>query len=401
MKKGRLDKIASDIRARGWRYWVFAIAAIAGGMLLSYEIEHRYQFLGLRYSAYQLLQHTDRREMRYAQRVVFVAIGDDEFWTGELDQRIPIKRDYLARLVSVLDAANPAVLALDYNFRSPVLDGRLVETPAYAGETAKLIDAVEATRNAWVVLPLTFDQRSYDTRHGTFALDSSIFSNHRFSNPNVYWGYLNLHLDIRQIPLAIRAQGSGSRVRSFAQQIAALLDRRGTATRISDAELFGSFMPQDAFDTVAAGLVLAEPTGAWREIVKHQAVIVSSFAHAEAFRRGPFLDTWLTPVGEVPGVVAHANYVEALVRDKLYPVSPVLFSESAEVLLSLAVAVLFASRAGKLEKVAYFLIFLGSAVALSYLLLRHLAIFFDPVLPVLAVAAHSLFERAFGPRHEQ
>ena len=112
------------------------------------------------------------------------------------------------------------------------------------------------------------------------------------------------------------------------------------------------------------------------------------------------MDGFPTPLGDVPGAVVHANYVEALYRGNFSPLSPDWVNESAEILLSLSVSILVARKIGALKKIGYFLIFLGSAFILSYLLLQNLAVFFDPVLPVLAVALHSLCERALVPHSE-
>src|SRR5438270_461417 len=150
-----LRNIGLDVARKGSRYWTFAALFILAGVAASGYLDRHYLLLGPRYAAYQLLQRTAPGANRHALRVVFVSVGDDEFWKGELERRIPVKRDYLARLVTALDRVDPEVIALDYTLRSPVADGTIVETPAYAKETARLNAAVEETSNAAIVLPLT------------------------------------------------------------------------------------------------------------------------------------------------------------------------------------------------------------------------------------------------------
>jgi CHASE2 domain-containing sensor protein len=391
--------IKSDIKVKGLRYWLLATAFMVAGMVMSSCLDSHFLLLGPRYTAYQILQRTTPRGMQYAKRVVFVAVGDVEFWKGRLDRRIPVKRDYLASLVEAVDAADPEVLAVDYVLRSPVADGSLVETPAYAQETEKLIAAIEGTRNSAVVLPATLDEYHYDKRTRSYPLDSSIFGNHIFLNNRVRWGYLNLPLDLRRIPLSVRVQGGKLLASSFSQQIVAAMDPRSPAARRSQANLYGSFMPVAAFVTIPAGQVLSEPAGRWRESVKHRTVIIGNFAHDDAYSRGPYIDSFQTPAGEVPGAAVHANYVEALVSDRTYSASPELVSVAAEALLSLSVSVILARRIAAFKKAGYFVIFMGSAFMLTYFLLQNLAVFFDPVIPVLAVLAHSLLEKAFGPHY--
>jgi CHASE2 domain-containing sensor protein len=391
----------SDVKTKGPRYWLFAGAFIAAGVATSNYFNEHLLLLGPRYAAYQMLQRVSPQAPSYAKRAMFVAVGDEEFWKGPLERRIPVKRDYLARLVEVLDAANPEVLAVDYALRSPVADGSLVETPAYLKETEKLIAAVEAAKNSVIVLPATVDENSYDERTQTYALDSSIFGAYQFKNPRVKMGYLNLPRDIRLIPLAVRVRGCKERIGSFSQQIAVTLDPKNRSARREEGVLFGSFMPIGGFDTIPASKVLADPEGAWRAAVRCRAVIVGSFAHKDAYRRGPYIDGFQTPVGIVAGAAVHANYVEALVHERVFPVIPAWASDVVEVLLSLWVSVLFARRIAPFKKAGHFVILVGVAFLFSYFLLQNLAVVFDPVLPVLFVALHFLGERAFAPHRPE
>lgn len=392
-----LRKIGSDVRRKGPRYWIFAGLFIIGGVAASGYLDRHYLLLGPRYAAYQLLQRTAPGASPHALHVVFVSVGDDEFWKGDLERRIPVKRDYLARLVAALDPVDPEVIALDYTLRSPVADGTIVETPAYAPETAKLIAAVEETSNAAIVLPLTVNEHGYDKQNDSYPLDSNIFGHYRFKNPRVKWGYINLSLDIRRVPLYLQLKGDG-RIPSFSQQIAATLDPRNQSVRRSSGAIFGSFMPVASFDTIAAAEVLSSPGGQWREKVRHRAVIIGSFVHRDAFGRGSYIDSFQTPVGDVPGAAVHANYAEALVNNHVLPIIPAWATELLEAVLSLLVSIVFARRLSPLARARHLVSLVGSAIVASYLLQQNLGIFFDPFLPVLFVAVHSLGEKAFGSR---
>jgi CHASE2 domain-containing sensor protein len=393
-----LRNIWSDVKGRGPRYWIFAGLFILAGVAASGYLDKHYFFLGPRYAASQLLQRTIPGPIPHARRVVFVSIGDDEFWKGDLDRRIPVKRDYLARLVAALDAVDPEIIALDFTLRSPVADGTIVETPAYSRETARLIDVVEHTTNAAIVLPLTVNEFGYDKKTNSYPLDSNIFGHYQFKNPHVKWGYTNLSLDIRRIPLYLRIKGHDP-IPSFSQQMAVILDPGNQSARRSSGAIFGSFMPVTSFRAIPAAEVLSSPAGKWREQVRHHAVIVGSFAHKDAYGRGPYIDGFQTPVGDVPGAAVHANWVEALVHEHVFPVVPDWARDLVEVLLSLLVSIILARTIAPFAKAGYFVSLVGSAFVASYLLQQNLGVFFDPFLPVLFVAVHSLGEEAFGPRH--
>ncbi|MFD1561263.1 CHASE2 domain-containing protein [Paraburkholderia silviterrae] len=91
--------------------------------------------------------------------ITLLQIGDDEYWKGSLARRVPVKRDYLAALVNKLCAADPQVVALDFDLHSPVVDGSYNDNPEYKGETLTLVDSVNraAASGCKVVLPDAMD----------------------------------------------------------------------------------------------------------------------------------------------------------------------------------------------------------------------------------------------------
>src|SRR5439155_19524188 len=95
-----------------------------------------------------------------ADNTVVVTIGDEEYWNGELERRVPVKRDYLAKLVQALDKLNPAVIALDFDLR-----GEPGRSTNYAEETEKLVAALKAAaENSHVVAAETIwlDEKNND-----------------------------------------------------------------------------------------------------------------------------------------------------------------------------------------------------------------------------------------------
>jgi CHASE2 domain-containing sensor protein len=386
-----------DLKSKPIRYWVLVVALVAGGIWASDWIDEKYPSLELRYDAYQALQRTVPREVR-AHRVTLVAIGDEEFWKGELDRRIPIKRDYLARLVRSLGAANPSAIGLDYTLRSPVADGSLVESPAYVGETNQLIAAVEeVSQRIPVVLPTTLDEEDYDERDGSYPLESTIFGGHRFSSPNVRFGYTNLFYDKRRVPVAWRVRGVKGLYPSFSLALALADDRRvrfPTDEAVQDKRVVsGHFMEAREIPTVTAGEVLHRPDGPWREMVRSRIAMIGSFCRSDAFRRGRLVDGFLTPVGRVPGLIVHANYVEAWVDTRVIPMFPGWLSHVLEAAISLTVSVLFVSRIRWPGQAFCWLAVVLLAVIGSVFALLNFGAFFDPYLPVLLVAAHSGIEK--------
>jgi CHASE2 domain-containing sensor protein len=384
-------------------HWVISAVLIAGGVWLSDELDSHNDMLKARYRLYQALQRTGQRTVR-AHRVTLVAIGDEEFWKGELDRRIPVKRDYLARLVRALDAAEPSVIGIDYTLRSPVADGTLAESPDYGQETDQLIAAVEdVARRRTVVLPSTFDEDGYDERDGSYPLDSAIYSRHTFVAPHVQTGYINLFWDTRKVPITWRIRGRKLPYRSFSLALALADDPKTpfpTEDSLQDQKvIWGTFMPPDAFPTVSASEVLKHPDGQWRQLVRSRIAIIGSFCHSDGFERGPLVDGFETPVGMIPGVIVHANYAEAWVDSRTMRIVGGGLSHLFEALISIAMSFIFVLPISGPRQALAFLSVLGLAIFASIASL-FFAVFFDPFLPLGLVCAHGFVEKALGWRIE-
>src|SRR5215217_6497346 len=158
-------------RIRSWnrprRYWIRAAVVLVVGLFLGALLGQRYILLPTRYRIYRALNWLlpDREPIWTA----VVLIGDDEYWGEHLAGRVPIKRDYLAKLLLNLGDCDPYVIALDFNFTSPVIKG--ANNSDYYCETRDLITAIEtvAPHNP-IVLPVALsDDKS---RIYPSALDS-------------------------------------------------------------------------------------------------------------------------------------------------------------------------------------------------------------------------------------
>src|SRR5262245_32133454 len=94
-KRKRLTKV---LKSKGLRYWILVAAFIMGGFFAGSWLEGWDTLVPLRYRLYEMLEQINPRPP-YPQRTYVVVIGDDEYWKGKLERRVPIRRDYLAELV--------------------------------------------------------------------------------------------------------------------------------------------------------------------------------------------------------------------------------------------------------------------------------------------------------------
>src|ERR1041384_7495045 len=127
--------------ARRWTYWAGVVVFIVLGMLFSDWAARQDFWPKARYVPYQFLTTLGGRKPP-PQTPVVVLVDDDEYWRGEPARRAPIKRTYLAKLLRAIDAAEPAVIAVDFDLSSPTPDGSVVEHPDYVEETATLLRTI-------------------------------------------------------------------------------------------------------------------------------------------------------------------------------------------------------------------------------------------------------------------
>jgi len=223
---------------------------------------------------------------------------------------VPIKRDYLAKLLLNLGDCDPYVIALDFNFTSPVIKG--ANNSDYYCETRDLITAIEtvAPHNP-IVLPVALsDDKS---RIYPSALDSI-----PDREDEVVRGAISLPFDYREIPTADRL-GNGKLVRSLAFAAARLVNPRLGARFPPGGEHFpfGSLVLAEDFHTFP----YQEETGFSRPVCKalrHKVVLVGAGWHRNPFGGGGLVDSRQTPIGPVGAVYLHANYVEALLQSRVY-----------------------------------------------------------------------------------
>ncbi|MGH9508619.1 MAG: CHASE2 domain-containing protein [Terriglobales bacterium] len=395
------EGIFAQLRGKGIVHWLIVLVLTALGTWIGHWISQKQVWVDVRYWIYQKTFDAARvRGPLYPKRTALVLIGDEEYWKGELGGRAPIKRDYLAKLVEKLDAADAAVIALDFDLRSPVPDGSMIEHPDYRAETERLSQTLKnvASRRP-VVLPATvgFDAKGYYVERPT------IFSGFDFGEARVHKGYLQLPYDLRRTPVALEL-ASGEMLDSFALAMVGAVDataRQRIATQEMDALPFASYMtesdfagttPEDAKLFSSSAILNGDPA-ALRKNLGARIVIVGGAWSSAAYGTGKRVDIHPSPAGTMPGVFLHANYVEAILNDRTYrPLSENLVM-ALEIALVLGVAVILALNMRTLRKFALVSAVCVGFVFVSYFFLQNLGMFFDFFVPVAVLSGHLIVEK--------
>lgn len=382
-------RFLGQLRAKSWRHW-FVVAVLLGfGVWAGDQLGDLPLWVGARYRLYQVLQSMGPQGV-HPKRTTLVLIGDAEYWSNDLARRAPLRRDYLARLASRLDQADVAVLALDFDLRATLPPEEGCEYAAYQDETrmfvAKLLE-IGARRT--VVLPRTI---SFDENR-KYLMDRTVFDCDAPPNAPFSTGYISLPYDLRRVPLALRL-ADGKSLDSFAAAIARAVDPRAVeGVGDQDSLPYGTFIRESDFEVLAARDVLRIDPLDLRLKLAHRIVIVGGSWHVLRPKKGLRVDSYLTPVGTMPGAFIHANYVEALLDSRTKRAWSEKVAKAMELLLSLFVAVIFALQIRPALKIGWVFFFCLMAVAFTYFSWQNLGLFFDLFVPVLLLGMHAIYEQ--------
>lgn len=387
------------LREKGVFYWFNVGVLLVVGVLLGHWLEKQDIATRWRYSIHQAITMAFSPRQPYVTRTVVVLIGDDEFWGPDLAQRTPTKRDYLARVVKALDEADASVIGLDFGLRSPLPDGRPIPYHDYDEETKTLFETIrDVSRRRHVVLLKTVRWKD-----GEYVPESDIHDGFDFGAGSVHRGYSLLPFDVRRIPLRLTLK-DGRPLDSFAEAIVRAVkpEALDPVAGLHEAP-YGSYLTRAAFPKLYTSDVLS-PSAKTLQTLRHNIVIVGGDWSRLAHGRGPRVDAHLTPVGTLPGALLHANFVEALLDRRTAPAWGENALKAFEVVLALAVAVIFALMTKLRWKLLALVMLCAGLVAFSYLSWLNLGLFYDFFVPLVLVVGHAVYEQAresFAGRHHE
>ncbi len=123
--------------------------------------------------------------------------------------------------------------------------------------------------------------------------------------------------------------------------------------------------------------------------------------HANAFGSGPLVDIHNSPGGMEPGLMLHANYVEAML-DRTGTFTPVSdnTAELIEIGLALVLALIGVLEIHTAWKWAAFALGILLSILFTYTLLQNLGLFLDFLVPLLMIVFHTAGEEIIKLWHE-
>ena len=388
----RPKRLFDQFKRRGVLYWITILSIILIGVFVGNRLDETEFGLSARYNVYRVLQKL-KPTASYPQETALVLIGDDEYWRGELGGRKPLKRDYLADLLRAVDYAQPAVIALDFDFRSPTPDGSIVEFPQYEAETKELLEVIKnLSSHRPIILPKTI---YLDDADGTYKTESDIYNGFDFGSGNVRHGFIALPDNVEKLPLRVTLK-DGSTLDSFSEAIVRAyrpdaLKRLGNADTVSP---FASYLKPEYFTTLTASEVLGGiDSSSARKQLGGKVVIIGGSWHTEGYGRGPVVDSYKTPVGRIGGNFIHANYTEAILDQRTYSPVKVKYLLVIECLLALVMAFIFALSIQPFFKLGLILLLSVLLVFFSYISWQTLNLMYSFFIPIPLLILHLLFEQ--------
>jgi CHASE2 domain-containing sensor protein len=389
--KQTVKTITTRVVSKGVQHWMGVAAALLLGLWVGHLLRGQEWWQAIRFATYRAVDNVDPDDRVHASRTVTVMIGDAEYDSPELQRRTPLNREYLARLVDAVAAHKPHVIAIDVDLTAPLGGDH------FSKETNELRLAVKrAAEKTQVVLATTVTGGPQVYQRTKGLLDDLE------RTANVSFGCVTLAEDRSQLGMTVPIAGQRP-LDAFATAIARIVDPKMVRRReqmVREHRLSMTFLPADGVPRLPAAQVRANAPGIGKQL-HHAIVIIGGDWHVSPDRVGRLTDQHRTPVGLLSGAVLNANYVEALLAPggTKKPASAG-FNTTTEVLVTLALALIFAVVHRPLLLVLATLLLALSIVALSLFMWQNLGGFFDCSVPIVFLAAHATLEK-YGERAER
>jgi CHASE2 domain-containing sensor protein len=347
---------------------------------------------------HQLLSYPDFRETS-VNRVAIAEVNDRSFYYPPFSGTQPTNRRAIADLAKKAADGGALVIAIDFQLKSPFTSPG--DDAVRADDNKYLLDVLGdlARRGIPVVISCGL------VRHGKdeWQREPNIFDDGALP-PGVLLGYINLPIDKRQIPLQqIAWDWDGKTPKLFdslALQTASALeqvesifpktrDKKSIVKAMEQSEyVYGGFLRTSAFShTLASARDVLISNGQIEKVFLGKIAIIGGDWHQFGENRGPLIESFHSPVGDVPGLYLHANYVEALLDNRFRHAVPGWFGFGFDLAVGMMLYVFFDAVRGPTGRLGVLAVFCIPPFA-AYILFANFGLYFDFVLPLTLCFMH-------------
>jgi CHASE2 domain-containing sensor protein len=404
--------VIQSITRKGIGHWSRWAVLMVLGWFGGHALKQNAYLTNLRYWLYRHQLMLQSGAPGYPRQTAVVLLEDVDYWGPNFAARSPLKRDQLAKILDTLRLAGVNTIVLDVDLRSPDPSHPDLDFSDYLPEDAALLASVRAlcSNGQTIVLSTSVQHQS----GSIYRQLPSIYTHALTADPKSYSclqaGYPQLPYDMRLVPGELQLD-NGQPLDSLSLTAVkvvnptawkAAVDNADKGFRYSRYLSQADYQPRDGrrFRYTWADLQQADIRDL-RNNLADKVVLIGGGWHSFAKGQGPTVDTYNSPVGPMPGVFLHANYIEALdgERGTFAPLSD-LSVELLEFSLAIVLAIVGVLEIHAGWKWGAFLFSLILSLALGYVLLENLGVFFDFLVPILIMVAHTLVEELLEMRHQ-
>ena len=403
---------------KGLWHWIRFAVLLAIGWFAGQALKDSPYLTGLRYWVYRNQIELSNHGPVYPRRTALVVLDDDDYWGTDFSGRSPLKRGELAAILDRLREAGANTVVLDVDLRathSAEPGFKFADFKDYQDEDSILLEAVgkmcDAGRNVVLGASVFLDGDGY-----SWIKAPSLFNPSEKRYSCLQAGYLQLPDDLRLIPGQLDLR-DGEKLDSLSLKVVSLINPTAYKWALSKGDRgfhFARYLSKDDYQPADGRRFVFN----WRQLkntdinsvrrdIADKVVLIGGAWHANAPEHanmpghGPTVDTLPSPVGPLPGVFLHANYIEALdgERGTFAPVSDTT-AEVLEFSLAIVLALVAALEIHSGWKWTAFFTSLLLSVILTYVLMENLGIFLDFLVPILILIGHTLVEEVMDMRTE-
>ena len=426
---GRL--VWRPIVAKGWLHWLRFAALLAVGSYIGHLLSESPRFADIRYEIYQKQVRLQRRGPIYPQHTMLLLLNDDDYWSTDFQARSPYKLEQLAVLLDKLNAAGANTVGFDVFLSSPLPKNPSYDFPDYVAGDEAFFAAVKRMCDAGrhVVLTTYLEDARVPAKSALRQLgdsvrayflgakdahkyneSASIFTSRLPGLPCVNVGYDRFSEDMRLIPGVSKLE-NGKEIDSFSLAMVKIVDPVAYELLMKDASKgfrFAQYLSREDFAPRAGRKFILNGVDVrtmdateLRQAVADRIVLVGGNWSSYGYGLGDAIDEHNSPGGIEPGVMLHANYVEAeLNEDSTFTPISDRAAEMLEWTIAFALALIAASEIPTGWKAWSVLIAFVFSAILTYVLMQNLGLFLDFLVPFLMVVGHTVTEELLEIRQE-
>ncbi|HYA35067.1 MAG TPA: CHASE2 domain-containing protein [Candidatus Binataceae bacterium] len=398
-------KHARDGLLRRSTITVLAIVLLGNVIVESESVHLYFPALIVGELRFHVLMSRFESQSERVNQIAVVDVDDDSFWNAPVFGRQPISTRYVADLAMAAADSGATVIATDFPAFAHFENTQSAVSPEDLDYLRKAVVRIHSL-GIPIVAGRDVVERDHRYRLGPAYLPSSAIPE------GMTVGHLHIPEDPRQIPLRIRLDESSASIRdigSFAMGIVAGYDTRNhiMPTTLDEPLLkraiakgkfvYGAFLPISGFWRISARDLFNGSADA-KAACRGRIVIIGPTWHAFGPGRGPRFEEMLSPVGEVPALYLHANYVAALLDGHYRAPIPIGIALAIEFAIGLVIYGVYHALDGTSFALAMAGLALGLAMA-AYVMFSNSGWYLDFVPLLAACFIHVAWEHFHSYHH--